>query len=233
MRFFRKLIRQLGRTKKADSPSFDLEARLHAAGAIVRHRSPFSDLKVPASERPLSDEVCRKWVIPFYLKNLVYERADFIAALRAVRGEVSPEIATMLLADFNWRPRITAAYFAAVWNWSELVSPIGRLLLRSDVCYAASGYCLALRRFNSRQSVDFLVEYLEYYLTRPELWFDQSDAMSALGHLDRENGTHERDRLLPLWQEFANKTKRSLVQSDQWFEKQYLTILDAARAVGA
>ncbi len=158
---------------------------------------------------------------------------DFIAAVRTIREEVSPEIAMMLLANFNWRPRITAGYFAAIWNWSELVSPIGRLLLRSDVCYAALGYCLALRRFNSRQSVDYLVEYLEYYLARLDLRFDQSDAMAALGQLDRENGICERDRLLPLWQEFANNTKLNLIQSDQLFERQYLTILDAARVVGS
>ncbi len=56
-------------------------------------------------------------------------------------------------------------------------------MLRSDVCYAGHNYCLALASFSSEAGIDFLNEYLAYYLLKPDLWFDQSSAMAALAYL--------------------------------------------------
>ena len=47
----------------------------------------------------------------------------------------------------------------------------------------------SLAAFNTQRGRDFLCEYLEYYLQKPDFWFDQSDAMAALLVLDERNGT--------------------------------------------
>src|SRR5262245_43788691 len=80
---------------------------------------------------------------------------------------------------------------------------IGHLLLRSDVCYAGTGYCVALARFNTRDSTGFLLEYLDYYLTRHDLWFDQGCAMGAIGYLDSRDGSNNLESLMEKWVAFA------------------------------
>ncbi|RAK62914.1 hypothetical protein DLM85_22200 [Hymenobacter edaphi] len=89
-----------------------------------------------------------------------------------------------MLGDFNWRTRLTGAYFAAINNYQQFTDAIGRLLLKSEVCYAADGYCLALLLFGTAEAKDYLQQYLHYYLRRPDLWFDQNDALAALTLLD-------------------------------------------------
>lgn len=208
----------------------DEDIRLHRAGATVRHVSPFSDIEVPVSQDPISEAFVQKWVRPFYSAPLWCKSAEFIAAVGAVHGEIDEGLVVTLLSYFNWRPRKTGACFAAVKKFTLLEDHIGRLLLRSDVSYAAIGYCLALARFNTPSAVKYLREYLDYYLTRPDLWFDQGEVMAALGYLDRQNGTNIRAEYLARWEGFiANKPNWSLAQSDGTFEKRMATILRAAR----
>jgi hypothetical protein len=94
-----------------------------------------------------------------------------------------------LLTFFNWRPRIVGANFAAIKNAWQHGDHIGRLLLRSDVCLAGTGYALALARFNNEQSIRYLQMYLDHYLGQVNLWFNQGAVMGALAYLDKANGT--------------------------------------------
>ena len=133
---------------------------------------------------------------------------------------VTDELISQLLANFDWRPRTAAAYLAALTQRQSFTAQIGRLLVRSDVCYAGSAYCVALAEFNSSESIRFLDDYLSYYLTRHDLWFDQGDAIGALAYLDRLNGTKNVERHMVAWNEFV-KTKAtwSLAGSIAHFEE--------------
>lgn len=131
------------------------------------------------------------------------------------------EIAKILFGDFNWRTRIVGAYFSAIKDYVELEDIIGVHLLKSEVCYAGGGYCLALASFNTEKGIEYLKEYLEYYLTRKDLHFDQRIAMSALYWMDKKNGTNEMDSFLPKYQDWVSgKYSQDISQSIAHFEKQ-------------
>ncbi|MCP4163213.1 MAG: hypothetical protein GY760_24385 [Deltaproteobacteria bacterium] len=193
---------------------------LHVAGATVRHRNPFEDLESYKSETEIDKEFIDKWVIPFYMVGL-NNTDQFISDLKNVKSDLNIEIAKKLFGDFNWRTRIVGAYFSAIKNYVELEDIIGVHLLKSEVCYAGGGYCLALASFNTEKGIEYLKEYLEYYLTRKDLHFDQRIAMSALNWTDRKNGTNEMDLFLPKYQDWiSDKYSQDINQSIAHFDKQ-------------
>jgi hypothetical protein len=113
----------------------------------------------------------------------------------------------------------------ALTSRSAFTSQVGRLLLRSDVCFAGAAYCLALAEVNSDESIAFIDEYLSYYLTRNDLWFDQATAMAALAYLDRINGTSIQSRHLAAWSKFVeDKPLWSLAKSNALFEESMATL---------
>lgn len=194
----------------------------HVAGATVSHISPFAELQVPVSDQMLPLDVRETWVRPLYFGLRKPDVKKFVAGHIHL---VSDEIISQLLANFDWRPRTVAAYLAALTGRGIFTSQIGRLLLRSDVCFAGSAYCVALAEFNSTESIDFLDKYLSYYLTRCDLWFDQGDAMGALSYLDRQNDTDLLSRHLDAWNKFtAEKDSWNLASSIARFDET-MTIL--------
>jgi hypothetical protein len=185
--------------------------QLHTAGATVRHESPFSALEVPVSEEPLPAEMRDRWVRPLYF-GLQREGVD--AFLAANLADADDALIDRLLAQFDWRSRTVGAFLAALRGRAHFVDRIGRLLVRSDVCYAGSAYCAALAAFNDLTGTNYLTQYLSYYLNRPELWFDQANAMAAVGYLDGLNGTDRMAQFVPQWNAFIeDKPNWNLEQS--------------------
>jgi hypothetical protein len=191
--------------------------RNHVAGATVRHDSPFSGLVVPTSNELLPKDLRDKWVRPLYFGLQKPQVRDLIEQRLHL---VDDEVLARLFACFDWRPRTAAAYLAALVDRTTFTTQIGRLLLRSDVCYAGSAYCMALAEFNTTEATAFLNEYLAYYLSRPDLWFDQAAAMGALSYLDRVNGTTMVSDHLQAWEEFvSDKPTWSLSSSTDHFDE--------------
>lgn len=176
------------------------DIELHVAGATVRHKNPFIHLLVPP-QTDLSVEDIKKWVLPLYMANMA--SPDFFDHFLDIRKDVSEEIIFRLLGEFNWRPRLVAARFAAIENLKQTEESIGHLLLRSDVCYAGSEYCLTLAAFNTTTSREYLREYLDYYLKQHDLYFDQGAAMGAIAFLDEVNGTQVVAELMSEWKDFV------------------------------
>ena len=191
---------------------------LHSAGATVRHEEVFSNLEVVANENSLSDEFIQKWVAPFYMWGV--DNDSFLANYSEIKSELDETIVDSLLSEFNWRPRIVGAYFSALKQYRSFEDTIGKLLLRSDVCYAGVGYTIALTSFNTESSVNYLKQYLDYYLTKKDLWFDQCDVMAAVKYLDSVNDTENFEDRLPAWNKFAsNKPNWDLESKVEWFSK--------------
>lgn len=192
---------------------------LHVAGATVRHESPFSGLEVFENNEPISQEFINKYISPFYLTDRSTE--EFREKCRNVVDSVDEDIVIKLLGDFNWRSRSVGAYFAALLDMKVFEGNIGNLLLRSDVCYAGSDYCLALASFSSPEAVEYLNQYLEYYLNQHDLWFDQNSAMGALSYIGSKNKTDLVSLHLPAWNEFiANKPNWDLLATTARFAEQ-------------
>ncbi|QJB34603.1 hypothetical protein HF329_26205 [Chitinophaga oryzae] len=190
------------------------EIALHIAGATVRHRNPFEHLEVPRNEEELSQKFVDQWVVPFYFFDTRTEESVLRFAQAA--REINIDIVKKLLGDFDWRPRITGAYFAAINQYQELEDIIGRHLLKSEVCYAGQGYCLALAAFGTHTSQKYLTDYLKHYLEQKDLWFDQASALAALYHLSPE----EADKLTGQWNTFiADKENWNLERSRAGFNE--------------
>jgi hypothetical protein len=174
-------------------------AELHSAGATVRHRSPFASLPVPspATDAPLPD-----WSAALFRTGL-FEPEETVALVGEKMALVNDDLVLALLSVFNWRPRIIGAHLAALRGLSSLEQDIGNLLLRSDVCYAGAAYALTLAHFNTRPALHVLTEYLDYYLTRKDLWFDQCHVLAAVTCLDERNGTTVAKQYEAPWREYV------------------------------
>ena len=118
-------------------------------------------------------------------------------------------------------------YFAAINNYRELEDFIGKHLLKSEVCYAGSGYCLALATFATDKAKNYLITYLDYYLDRKDLWFVQAIAYCALDYLDK----YAAARLTIKWNSFiADKENWDLEQNRSRFIDCMLTLDKIRRA---
>ncbi len=201
------------------------QIELHTAGATVRHAGPYSDLDVPVLMETPNQDFITTWIKPFYMVDLVNKRDDFQHAYSTVRESVNDSLITQLLTFFDWRPRIVGAYFAAIENADRHCDHIGRLLLRSDVCFAGKGYALALARFNGDAALSYLCKYLDHYLQQLDFCFDQGEVMGALAYLDAANGTDIMYRYIDPWNHFIeNKPYWDLDRSINRFAEQLQSI---------
>lgn len=184
------------------------DAELHSAGATIRCHSPFDQLPVYTNNQELSAEFLQKWAIPYYMEIGNYGDDQWVAKIREIKNAITPEICLLLLGDFNWRTRLVGAYFAAVKGYKELIPVIGTHLVQSKVCCVGHIYALVLAFFNSKESIQYLFDYLDYYLTKPELYFDQYDVVQAVMYLDEQYNIASFIKYLPIWEAFMEKRRQ-------------------------
>jgi hypothetical protein len=118
------------------------------------------------------------------------ERTGFLRILgRDAYAVDEADLAVMLSTSSGWRERLTAAWMAGIASRTVFRERLGELLLASTQCYAGQGYCFALACFATTDDAELLRAYLDKYLRRPDLAYDQDWAMSALLHIDATLGT--------------------------------------------
>ncbi len=191
-------------------------ARLHSAGATVRHVSPFEHLHSHRNEFDLPGGFIKKWAVPYYMNIVSAEKEEWIKSIKNIKSEITNDISLSLLGDFNWRTRLVGAYFSAVRNYSDNIDIIGVHLLKSEVCCVGHIYALTLAFFNSEKSIKYLGDYLDYYLTKPLLYFDQDYVMGAILYLDEVNGTSNGDKYKENWNALSTIRK---TKNDKWIPK--------------
>ena len=193
----------------------DLEKQmnLHSKGAIVRHKSSFEDLTTYQNGIELSQEFIDKWVNPFYMRIGHYYDNDWVAEVELISSEITEEITLKLLGDFNWRTRLVGAYFSAVKNYQNQIDIIGIHFLKSEVCCVGHIYALILAFYNSDKAINILETYLDYYLEKPELYFDQESALEAIVYLDEINKTSLLKKFNKNWIEL--NFKRNELEKDR------------------
>ncbi|MFE4977742.1 DUF6000 family protein [Kitasatospora sp. NPDC056651] len=111
------------------------------------------------------------------------EREVFARELVQAASEITPAELDVLF-EGGWRERKTASWLVVVAGRTEFRSRIGELLLASEGPYAGGAYCVALATFGDSADADLLCRYLDRYLLRPDLDYDQGFALGALLHLD-------------------------------------------------
>ena len=181
---------------------FNSAIEMHVAGATVRHSGPFSSLQVLENKSPMSQEEINKYVSPFYMEKIGTEK--YCDAYLSIKEDLDEQVVSILLGEFNWRPRAVGADFCSINGLTQFEENIGNLLLRSDVCYSGHNYCLALASFGSEKAIRYLERYLEYYLKQPDLWFDQGSALAALNYLECQKNINLTGAHMSHWEEFVS-----------------------------
>lgn len=123
------------------------------------------------------------------------ERSAFARDLAQAAYEITPAELGVLF-EGGWRERKTAAWLVAVAHRSEFRKPIGRLLLASEGPYAGAAYCVALAKFGTAADAELLSAYLDHYLSRPDLDYDQAVVLGTLLYLDEILGSEYTTRFL-------------------------------------
>ncbi|MEV8330450.1 DUF6000 family protein [Streptomyces niveus] len=98
------------------------------------------------------------------------------------------------LLGYEWRSRLTAAWLIGVGRRATFRERIGDLLMASEFCFSGSAYCFALARFGTHADAEILTAYLDRYLPRTDLRYDQPAALGAFLRLDAHLGTDHADR---------------------------------------
>ncbi|MGW1278868.1 DUF6000 family protein [Streptomyces tsukubensis] len=171
-----------------------------------------------STDPELPDLVCR-FVTPGHryrrlggssLRLTGAEREAFMMELARAAAEITPAELGVLF-EGGWRERKTASWLVAVAGRTEFRSRIGELLLASEGPYAGVAYCVTLAAFGEDADADVLCRYLDCYLTRHDLHYDQGMALGALLHLDAELGSERASRYLAaggLWQQWTDAPPR-------------------------
>ncbi len=110
------------------------------------------------------------------------------------------------LLGYEWRSRLTAAWLIGVGRRATFRERIGDLLLASEFCFSGRGYCFALARLGTHADAEILSSYLDRYLPRTDLRYDQPAALGALLRLDAHLGTHHADHFTEpdgLWDQWV------------------------------
>jgi hypothetical protein len=162
------------------------------------------------------DEFINNWVAPYYLSilhgNYLYSLKDDVQTLfhknvKKALLTLNDEIIQRLLSG-GWREQITGSWFCGIKGLSEYVDTIGIKLVKSKMTYAGQGHCFALACFANDKSVKYLAEYLDIYLSKTNLIYDQAWVMPALMWVDEQNNTTHASRFIVsggLWDGFIEE----------------------------
>lgn len=192
--------------------------QLHTAGATVQHTSPFEGLISYVDETEISQQFREEWVIPFYFE-LNNQSDKWVEKMVELKPQITENVILQNLGDFDWRTRSTGSYFAGIKKAVQFQEIIGIHLLKSEVCYAGSQYAITLASFNTERSVYYLNLYLKYYLTKPELYFDQGSVMTALKYLDEINNTNHTEKHQKNWGNLINWRNEKQIDNLNNFKK--------------
>ncbi|MFD8210518.1 DUF6000 family protein [Streptomyces sp. NPDC059695] len=147
---------------------------------------------------------------------------DFVRRIAEDAAAVTDEELDALLA-YEWRSRFTAAWLIGVDRRDRFRERLGALLLASEVCYAGGAYCFALARLGTRADAELLTAYLDRYLPRTDLRYDQPKALGSLLRLDAALGTSYAERFLApdgLWDTWVGSSP--LLRDDPVFTPERL-----------
>jgi hypothetical protein len=188
----------------------------------TRHETPFSRLHVRWATGEIPMDFYRKWVLRIFGTGPWCDAASIRAMIDPIRHEITLEVASDLLSLAQYRARFVGGSFVGLLRMEPLEEEVGKLLLRSDGPYSGFAFVVALARLNTRSSRQFLCDYLDYYLTRRDLDFEQPFVLAALEHLDGKNGTRLHESFLDRWNEGSRGSRYDpLPDSRRFFARMF------------
>ncbi|MFJ9909091.1 DUF6000 family protein [Streptomyces sp. NPDC101152] len=147
------------------------------------------------------------------------ERTAFLRELIADSARVDDEeFAALLGQGSGWRERLVAAWMAGIGGHTRQRQRIGELLIESRQTYAGQGYCFALACFGTPADAQILCDYLDLFLRRPDLYYDQHWAIGALLDIDTQLGTDFAGRFTApdgLWQQWTRDESPAYLETQK------------------
>lgn len=192
---------------------------------------PFGHLPEPPDLAQGDRYFLRDWVLP--LLRAVHTDAGTPAVVEGAR-RATDGVVRGLLGMRQWRSRVVGAHVVAVAGLGAYEQTLANLLLRSDYCIAGRHYALALASFGTPVAVGALEEYLDYYLRRLDLRYDQVEVMAALRWLDRSTGADRASRWVEAWRAYAStlSSSNTIERADRRFEVSMARLLSRRQALG-
>ena len=187
------------------------------------NKKPFSELKSFHTKNEFDEDFYEKFVEPFYAVRII-NLPDFKKDYIKIKKEVNSEIVKRIIGENNWREKIVGAFFCAIENLTEFEDIIGISFLKSEFVYQGKGFALALASFSSEKSINYLKKYLDYYLTRQDLEYDQNYAMSALKWIDEKTKSEHTEEYKQKYAEWEKGSKRKFESYYNEFTEQMLII---------
>ena len=101
-----------------------------------------------------------------------------------------------------------ASWWAAVWRWPETPGQIEPLLIPSRSSFEGQAHFLALARIGSPRCRLVLARYLDEYLLRRDLGFDQPWAIAAMTTACTNAGESVPERFGAAWGQWGTGAQR-------------------------
>ncbi|MDP8171245.1 DUF6000 family protein [Pasteurella skyensis] len=190
--------------------------------------NPFSKLNSFHTENEYDEDFYDKFVMPFYCVT-ISKMPTFKEDYLKIKKEVNSEIVKKIIGEYGWRDRIVGAYFCAIENLIEFEDIIGLHLLKSEFVYSGRGYALALANFGTKKSISYLKKYLDYYLTRKDLFYDQHYVICALKWIDNKTNSSHSKEFMERYQEWGQNSIRDLEDYYKEFKKQMIIIEELSK----
>lgn len=179
------------------------------------NQNPFKTLPSFHTENEFDEGFYKKFVIPFYAVRII-NLANFKSDYLNIKAEIDADIVKKIIGQSNWRERIVGAFFCAIEDLTEFEDIIGIHFLKSELVHQGKGFALALASFNTKKAIGYLKKYLDYYLTRKDLRYEQNYAMSALKWIDeRTKSEHTKE----YEQRYADWEKDAARKFDSYYDE--------------
>ncbi len=188
----------------------------------IQNKSRFSHLSSHALiNGPSSDEsFLNHWFTDYYLDLRFPYPENWVEKMKVIKYTISEDVVLELLGNLGWRQRCLGAYYSMVLGNSDLIDIIGVHLLKSEMPHAGYFYLVAIAYFNDKKGIDYLNQYLDYYLTQYTLDFNQLDAINTLCYLDKLNNTDLFKEFESTWEQYKIQSNRELQINYKYLENE-------------
>lgn len=197
---------------------------------LSNNKNPFENLISFNTDNEFDEDFYEKFVEPFYTIRII-NLPDFKSDYIKIKSEINSDVVKKIIGENNWKERIVGAFFCAIENLTEFEDIIGIHFLKSDLVHQGKGFALALASFSSKKSIDYLKKYLDYYLTRKDLFYEQNYAMSALKWIDTTTKSEHTKEYKQKYDEWEKDSSRKF---DSYYDEfiQQMLIIEELKTAG-
>lgn len=123
------------------------------------------------------------------------EQERWVRELHDASAKIDGAALEWLLSHDEWRGNLAGSWFAGINDRTDLAPLISDRLRASKLTYAGQGYCVYLALQGTAEAEASLCDYLDTYLDRSDLYYDQDWATAALRSIRARTGSDRAEYL--------------------------------------